>query len=346
MKILLIATAFTLVGSCATPSYTQKIEALKESIVFENPEKVSSYSETITAEALSVHVHTLASKEFEGRETGQAGFDKASRYLKDFYIQNAIPSPLGGDTYFQNIPEAYFNDSSPSSQNVIAYIEGSTHPEELLIISAHLDHLGVADETTFYGADDNASGTAAVMMIAQAFMSAKNEGHGPKRSILFLHLTAEEAGLLGSHYYVKHPIYALEHTIANLNIDMIGRIDPHYEALQNENYIYVIGADRLSTELHYVSEAANAQFANLELDYKYNDDDEANRYYYRSDHYNFAYRGIPVIFYFNGEHKDYHKPTDTPDKINYPLLQKRTQLIFATAWYLANSEHKLNTNKL
>jgi len=346
MKILLIVTAFSLVGSCATPSYTKKIEALKESIAFKNPQTVNKYNQTITTEALRVHVQTLASEEFEGRETGQAGFEKASLYLKDFYIQNAIPSPLGDDNYYQNIPESYFNDRSPPSQNVIAYIEGSTHPEELLIISAHLDHLGVVDEDIFYGADDNASGTAAVMMIAKAFMTAKNEGNGPKRSILFLHLTAEESGLLGSHYYVKHPIYPLNHTIANLNIDMIGRVDPHYETLQNDNYIYVIGADRLSTELHYVSEAANAQFTNLELDYKYNDDEEANRYYYRSDHYNFAFRGIPVIFYFNGEHKDYHQPTDTPDKINYPLLQKRSQLIFSTAWYLVNSDHKLKLDKL
>ncbi|TXE07713.1 M28 family peptidase [Gelidibacter salicanalis] len=346
MKILLIVTAFSLVGSCAIPSHTQKIEDLKESIAFENPEAVTKYSQTITAEALSIHVHTLASDEFGGRETGRVGFDKASLYLKDFYLKNAIPSPLSGDNYYQNIPESYFNKSSPSSQNVLAYIEGSTHPEELLIISAHLDHLGVTDETTYYGADDNASGTAAVMMIAKAFMTAKNEGHGPKRSILFLHLTAEEIGLLGSHYYVKHPIYPLDHTIANLNIDMIGRVDPHYETLQNDNYIYIIGADRLSTELHYVSEAANAQFTDLELDYKYNDDEEANRYYYRSDHYNFAFRGIPVIFYFNGEHKDYHQLTDTPDKINYPLLQKRSQLIFATAWYLVNSDHKLKLDEL
>ncbi|MBJ7881427.1 M28 family metallopeptidase [Gelidibacter salicanalis] len=344
MKALLIASALTLVGSCATSSYQQKIENLEETIVFEQPEVVINYSNTITADELSSHVYTLASPEFEGRETGHDGFEKASEYLKEFYIKNGIPSPLGGDNYYQHIPKSYFTQDSPASQNVVAFIEGVEHPEEVIILSAHLDHLGTTDDTIYYGADDNASGTAALMEIAEAFMTAKNNGHGPKRSILFLHLTAEEAGLLGSNYYVKHPLYTLNNTVVNLNIDMIGRVDPKYIAQQDENYIYIIGADRLSTELHYISEAANVWFVNLKLDYTFNDDDDSHRYYYRSDHYNFASRGIPVIFYFNGEHEDYHQPTDTPDKINYPLLKKRTQLIFATAWYLANSKNRLKVN--
>jgi len=206
--------------------------------------------------------------------------------------------------------------------------------------------LGTSKETIYFGADDNASGTSAIMEMAQAFALAKKDGHGPKRSILFLHLTAEEAGLLGSSYYVKNPIYALENTVVDLNIDMIGRVDRIHEKMKQENYVYIIGADRLSTKLHYVSEAANKKFTQLELDYKYNEEGESNRYYYRSDHYNFAYKNIPVIFYFNGEHVDYHQPTDTPDKINYPLLQKRTQLIFSTAWYLANCTDRLMADKI
>ncbi|TDU40503.1 peptidase M28-like protein [Gelidibacter sediminis] len=346
MKIFLIASAFSLVGACASRSYTQKIDDLKQSIVFEQPEMIREYGKTITSDELSTHVHTLASAEFEGRKTGENGFHRASNYLKDFYSTNVIPSPLGRDHYYQNIPKAYFNTESPASQNVVAFIEGTVYPEEIIVLSAHLDHLGVSDNTIYYGADDNASGTAALMEIAQAFIKAKSEGYGPKRSILFLHLTAEESGLLGSTYYVKHPIFALTNTIANLNIDMIGRVDKKHDEHKNENYIYIIGADRLSTELHYISEAANSRFTNLELDYTYNAADDSNRYFYRSDHYNFARLGIPVIFYFNGEHADYHQPTDTPDKINYALLKKRAQLIFTTTWYLANSAKKLSTAKL
>lgn len=346
MKVLLIASVLTLVGSCTNLRYTQKIENLKESIVFENIETISKYSNSITSEELSKHVYALCAPDFEGRETGQKGFNRASKFLKDFYVSNNIPSPMGGDNYYQHIPKYYFSKKSPASQNVLAYIEGSTLPEELIIISGHLDHLGILNEETYFGADDNASGTAALMEMAKAFALAKKEGHGPKRSLLFLHLTAEESGLLGSSYYVKHPIFALEKTVVDLNIDMIGRVDRIYEEKQEENYIYIIGADRLSTKLHYISEAANAHFTNLTLDYKYNDDRDNNRYYYRSDHYNFALKNIPVIFYFNGDHVDYHQPTDTPDKINYPLLQKRTQLIFSTAWYIANSEERLEADKI
>lgn len=345
MKVLFIASALTLVGSCANQRHSQQIENLKNSIVFDNVETIIKYSNTITSEELSTNVYTLASKDFEGRETGQIGFNKASQFLKDFYKDNDIPPPLENDDYYQRIPKSYFAKTSLGSQNVVAYIEGSEYPEEIVIISAHLDHLGTSDDVTYFGADDNASGTAALMEMAQAFALAKKDGHGPKRSFLFLHLTAEESGLLGSKYYIENPIYPLEHTVANLNIDMIGRVDKIYEK-KEDDYIYIIGADRLSTKLHYISEAANTQFTQLILDYRYNEENDSNRYYYRSDHYNFALQNIPVIFYFNGDHTDYHQPTDTPDKINYPLLQKRTQLIFSTAWYLANSEERLRADKI
>lgn len=345
MKIRFIVFALILASSCNNLSDTDKIDNLKTSIVFDDPKTIIKYSNTITSEELSTHVYTLASQDFEGREAGQKGFNKASKFIKDFYESNAIPSPLGTDNYYQSIPKSYFPNESPSSQNVVAYIEGSEYPEEIIIVSAHLDHLGTSDDVTYFGADDNASGTAAVMEIAQAFALAKKDGHGPKRSILFLHLTAEETGLYGSSYYVEHPIFPLENTIADLNIDMIGRVDKIYEEKQHANYMYIIGADRLSTRLHYISEAANTQFTNLEMDYKYNEESDPNRYYYRSDHYNFALKNIPVIFYYNGGHDDYHQPTDTPDKINYPLLQKRTQLIFTTTWYLANSEERLKVDR-
>ena len=173
---------------------------------------------------------------------------------------------------------------------------------------------------------------------------AKKEGHGPKRSLLFINFTGEEKGLLGSEYFSKNSIYPLENIVAALNIDMIGRIGKDKKG--NENYVYVIGADRISTELHDINEVANSTYSNLELDYTYNAADDKNRFYYRSDHYNFAKHNIPIIFYFNGVHADYHKPTDTADKINIELLTKRAQLVFYTAWELANRENRIIVDKV
>lgn len=346
MKVSLIASALLLVGSCANISYTQKTEDLKSSIIFNDSTAINNYANAITSDALSAHVYTLSSSDLEGRATGEKGFDKASEYVANFYKSHSIASPLDSAHYYQSIPETYFSDKNRASHNVVAYIEGDEFPEEVLIISAHLDHLGMSHDAIYFGADDNASGTAALMEIARAFALAKDAGHAPKRSLLFLHLTAEEIGLYGSRYYVSNPIFPLQNTIANLNIDMVGRVDNVYINKNQEDYIYLIGADRLSTKLHYISEAANAKFTKLKLDYSYNKEEEPNRYYYRSDHYNFAQNNIPVIFYFNGEHDDYHLPTDTPDKINYPLLQKRAKLIFSTAWYLSNAEERLVAEKL
>jgi len=230
-------------------------------------------------------------------------------------------------------------------ENVVAYIPGSEKPEEVVILSAHYDHVGKRDNGTIYnGADDDGSGTVSMLEIAEAFQEAVKDGNGPKRSILFLHVTGEEIGLYGSKYYTENPIFPLENTVCNLNTDMIGRIDP--DKTENPNYIYLIGSDKLSQELHDLSEAVNDQYINIELDYTFNDDNDPNRFYYRSDHYNFAKNNIPVIFYFNGTHEDYHRPTDTPDKIEYELMAKRAQLIFQTAWEVANREGRITADKL
>ncbi len=230
------------------------------------------------------------------------------------------------------------------SENVVAYIKGSEKPDEIIVISAHLDHEGIKDGEIYNGADDDGSGSVAILEIAEAFKKAADAGHGPKRSILFLHVTAEEKGLLGSSYYTDiSPIFPLENTVANLNIDMIGRIDP--KRVGDRNYVYLIGSDKLSTELHNLSEEVNSKYANIVLDYKYNDENDPNRYYYRSDHYNFAKNNIPVIFYFNGTHDDYHKSTDTVEKIEYDLLENRTRLVFYTAWELANRPSRVMVDK-
>ncbi len=307
-----------------------------------------SYAQTITAEDLKTHLYVYASDDFEGRNTGEQGQKKAVNYLKDFYISQEIKSPLGEDTYFQHVPSAFLNKKRrrfqlKDSENVLAYIKGTEKPDEIVVISAHLDHEGIKNGKIYNGADDDGSGTVAILEIAQAFKKAAKEGNGPKRSILFLHVTGEEKGLLGSKYYTENPVFPLKNTVTDLNIDMIGRVDDRHK--EDPNYIYLIGSDRLSTELHNLSEEVNTKYTNIKLNYRYNRKSDPNLFYYRSDHYNFAKHNIPVIFYFNGIHADYHKPTDTPDKINYELLEKRTRLIFHTAWEVANRENRLIVDK-
>ncbi|MEN3322344.1 M28 family peptidase [Mariniflexile soesokkakense] len=340
MKTFCILSAFALVGTCATPKYTARIQSLKDNIKLEDSALVINYANTINSKELSTHLYTFSSNDFQGRRVGEIGQKKAAEFLKTYYQNEGIKSPLGVNSYYQYIPEDFLSNGIKASENVLAFIEGSEKPNEVVIISAHLDHLGVnKNGQVNCGADDDGSGTVAIMEIAQAFNIAKKEGHGPKRSILFLHLTAEEIGKRGSEYYVHNPVFPLEQTITNLNIDMIGRVDDIHK--NNKNYIYLIGSDRLSKELHYISEKVNKAFFNIDLDYRYNAERDKNQYYTRSDHYNFASKNIPVIFYFNGEHKDYHQPTDTPEKIEYQLLEKRTKLIFATAWQIANQDKRL-----
>lgn len=230
------------------------------------------------------------------------------------------------------------------SENVVAFIKGKSKPNEYVVISSHLDHVGVDPSgDVFNGADDDGSGTVAMLEIAEAFKKAQADGNGPERSVVFLHVTAEEKGLFGSQYYTDNPIFPLANTVTDLNIDMIGRIDPKRDG--DRNYIYLIGSDKLSTDLHELSEKVNDEFTQIELDYTYNDENDPNRFYYRSDHYNFAKHNIPIIFYFNGTHEDYHKVTDTPDKINYDLLENRARLVFHTAWEVANRPERLVVDK-
>jgi Zn-dependent M28 family amino/carboxypeptidase len=213
-----------------------------------------------------------------------------------------------------------------------------------LFITAHYDHLGKRDSVIYFGADDDGSGTTGVLEIAEAFSKAKAAGKGPRRSIVFMTVSGEEKGLWGSEYYSGHPLFPLDKTTADLNIDMIGRIDPKRKEGDSTNYVYVIGDDKISSDLRTISEAANKKYVKLELDYKFNGPNDPERFYYRSDHYNFAKKGVPIIFYFNGTHADYHRPTDTPDKINYTLMAKRAQLVFYTAWEMANRNDMLKRN--
>jgi hypothetical protein len=228
------------------------------------------------------------------------------------------------------------------SSNVMAYLEGTDLKDQLVVISSHYDHVGVSPTgEVFNGADDDGSGTISVTEIAEAFALAAKDGHPPRRSILFLNVTGEEKGLLGSEYYSEHPIFPLENTVVDINIDMVGRIDYEYQDAENTDFIYVIGSEMLSTDLKKILEYNNITYSDLIIDYRYDAEDDPNRFYYRSDHYNFAKHNIPVAFFFNGVHDDYHQVTDTVDKIEFPLMEKRAKLIFYTAWDIANREKRL-----
>jgi Zn-dependent M28 family amino/carboxypeptidase len=300
---------------------------------------VTEYAETITSKELKKLLYVYASDYFEGRETGKPGQRKAVDFIRQFYIKRNITPAKGTEYYFQPMT-LNIKGEDVKTENVVAIIEGSEYPDEYIILSSHLDHIGIENGIINNGADDDGSGTVAMLEIAEAFQKAVTEGLGPKRSIIFLHVTGEEKGLLGSEYYSKNPLYPLAQTMTDLNIDMIGRLDPK-RIDKDPNYIYLIGSDRISQELHEISETINKKYTQIKLDYTFNDENDPNRFYERSDHYNFAKKNIPVIFYFNGTHKDYHQPTDTPDKINYEMLEKRTHLIFYTAWELANREERI-----
>lgn len=332
-RIFIVAAGAFLLQSCAT-NYGLEGKSFKE-----------TYN-TITSGDLKKNLYVVASDEMEGRETGSEGMKKAAAYITNYYKERGIGYAPTMNSFFQKVPKEFLNSrrgSLPDSENILAYIEGSEKPNEVIVISAHYDHVGKNKEgVIFPGADDDGSGTVAVMELAEAFQIAKKAGNGPKRSILFLHVTGEEHGLLGSSYYAKNPVLPLANTMVDLNIDMIGRDDPEN---RGKDYVYVIGSEMLSSELKVINEEANKKTVNLELNYKYDDPKDPMRLYYRSDHYNFAKHGIPVAFYFDGIHEDYHKPTDTPDKIDYDLLEKRTKLIFATAWELANRKDKIVVDK-
>lgn len=228
--------------------------------------------------------------------------------------------------------------------DVLGYLPGTDLKDEVLIFSAHYDHIGLTrfgTDKVNNGADDDGSGTTGILEIARAFTQAKKEGHGPRRSILFLGNVGEEKGLLGSEYYTAHPVFPLSQTITDLNIDMIGRTGYDYIGkADSSNYLYVIGSAMLSTTLRKVTEEVNTTYTKLDLDYKYDDPNDPNRFYYRSDHYNFAKHGVPIIFYFDGENPDYHRPGDEVSKINFPMLVKRAQLVFYTGWELANRDER------
>ena len=294
--------------------------------------------------------------------TGAAASAKGNMYIEKkgnavpvIYITTTVASgilkqPLDS---FRSLPsivrgvypaDLSFNEQKTTinlqSSDVIGVLPGTDKKDEYVFVTGHYDHLGKQGNVIYYGADDDGSGTTSVLQIANAFAQAKKDGHPPRRTMVFMTVSGEEKGLWGSEYYTNHPVFPLDKTSVDLNIDMVGRIDPDYKG-DSLNYVYTIGEDKLSSDLLPISDSVNKKYGNLELDRRFNDLNDPNRFYYRSDHFNFAKNGVPIIFYFNGVHADYHKPTDTVDKINFDLMAKRDKLVFYTAWAMANRNDML-----
>lgn len=293
------------------------------------------------------HLYTLSADSMEGRNTATVGQYKAADYIVN-YLRQAGVQPIfkdstGNLSYLQPYPFVKkFGDRTdyfPYAHNVIGYVEGSVKKDEFLVISAHYDHLGIRKDSIYNGADDNGTGTSMVLELARIFAQSAANGERPYRSILFVFFSGEEKGLLGSAYFAENPVVPLKQCVADLNIDMVGRWDTAH--IGNDNYLYLIGSDKLSKDLHRLSEKTNRACCKMELDYTFNDPKDPQRLYYRSDHYNFAKYDVPVIFYFSGLHEDYHRPSDDPEKINIQLLMKRMNLILATAHAISSREERI-----
>jgi hypothetical protein len=233
-----------------------------------------------------------------------------------------------------------------STQNVVGILEGSDPvlKNEYVAVGAHYDHVGTnpytfSPDKIWNGADDDGSGTVSVLNIAEAMA----KGPRPKRSMLFIWHAGEEKGLWGSEYFVEHPTVPLSSIVTELNIDMIGRYQnpgdenhPRNKELPKPGEVFVIGSKMMSTELGALSEEVNKGFLDLKYNYKYDDPNDPEQYFYRSDHFNYAKKGVPIIFYMDGDHADYHQVTDSIEKINFEQMEKVARTIMATGWELAN----------
>lgn len=274
---------------------------------------------------------------------GLSSLDELNELESEISAEPAAFEPYDLDVSIAHDPVV--TDGKIQSKNIVAFLEGSD-PElkdEIVVLSAHYDHVGIGTpdstgDAIYNGADDDGSGTVGLMHAAQALVAAKKAGAGPKRSVLFLHVTGEEKGLLGSRYYSDHPIFEIENTVANLNVDMIGRRD--YEHPDDPNYVYVIGGSIISSGLDSLMQQANRMSVNITLSNRYNDLEDPNQFYRRSDHWNFGRLGVPFVFFFNGVHDDYHRPSDEVDKIDFVALTKRTQLIYTTTANVANAAER------
>lgn len=241
-----------------------------------------------------------------------------------------------------------------ATQNVVGVIEGVDPllKKEYVAVGAHYDHVGMSQnaegDRIYNGADDDGSGTVATLAMAEALTKSSAR---PKRSILFVWHAGEEKGLWGSGFFTDNPTVPIEQIVAQLNIDMIGRSkkdgdnNPANKDLTGPNELYVIGSKMMSADLGSLSEEVNNSYLKLAFNYKYDDPNDSERFFYRSDHYNYAKKGVPIIFYFSGVHEDYHGLADTADKIDYQKMEKVTRTIFAMMWRLANAPARPKVDK-
>jgi hypothetical protein len=270
---------------------------------------------------------------------------KTVKQLKEEALQHREFTPVFLDNITITIDAKVLRETK-QTENVLGILPGNDPDlkSQVVAFTAHYDHLGMEKQgAIYYGADDDGSGTAAVLELAEAF--SKNPIK-TKRSLLFMTVTGEEKGLLGSQYYVENPVIPLDQTMADLNMDMIGRRDATHEAKHDTNYTYVIGSDKISLELDSLLQVANRESEQMTLDYTYNDEYDPERYYYRSDHYNFAKNGVPIVFFFDGNHPDYHKPTDTMDKILFGQMKKICRMIYNLGWKLGNFSRLLTKKSI
>ncbi len=241
------------------------------------------------------------------------------------------------------------------TQNVVALWEGSdpTLKSEMVAVGAHYDHVGTnpnapGDDKIWNGADDDGSGTVAVLSIAEALAKAKTR---PKRSILLVWHAGEEKGLWGADYFNRFPTVDIKKVVAQLNIDMIGRskkpgdTNPKNKDLTDGNSIYVIGSEMMSSTLGAITKGTNDAYLKLTYDLRYDDPKDTNKFFFRSDHFHYAVNGIPIVFWFDGVHEDYHGPGDTADKIDYEKMEKVTRTIFLTMIELSDLKERPAVDK-
>lgn len=328
---------------------------------------------SVSTERLKQHISTLASDEFAGRQVGTPGQLLAANYCIRTFRQNHLAAPFRFDSTQASFRQAFAFTTTTVSSFGSARMYGSNAPvttsrrelvplpqtakdsskvlfgfnvgglliggdlkTEIVVISAHYDHLGKSGNRFYPGADDNASGTATVLEVAAVFDSLARQGVRSRRSVLFVLFSGEEAGLLGSLFFVYNSPIPLQQFKADLNVDMVGRVDQAHQ--KSSDYCYLI-RDKQSAPLQNIAEAVNRKTVGLALNRGgYDTDNDPEQFFYRSDQYNFAKLGIPALFFTSGQHPDYHQYSDTADKINYNALKKRATLVFQTAWRVANEK--------
>ena len=342
-------------------------------------------AEGVTAKQLSDYLYFVASDEMEGRDTPSRGLDTTAKFIGMNLSKWGFKPAGDNDTYFQKIglkrnpaaqPGRQFLFSADQkydpatmngtdyvlTQNVVAVWEGSDPvlKNEMVAIGAHYDHVGThldakGPDKIWNGADDDGSGTVAVLSIAEALAKAPKR---PKRSVLFVWHCGEEKGLWGSKYFNKFPTVDITKVVAQLNIDMIGRSQdpnniircdkqgkPCNGALTKADAIYVIGSEMMSSTLGSIVKSANAGYLNLGYDYKYDDPKDPEKFFFRSDHFNYALNGIPIAFWFDGVHEDYHQPGDEPQKIDYNKMEKVARTIMITLLKLTDVKERPKVDK-